>query len=128
MHCRVAIADDVAETRALYRAILDEHERIEVVAEAADGLEALAAVHEYAPDVLLLDLAMPEIDGLQVLRALAQDEAADTRVVMLSGYAYDTLGHLMLEHGAVAFLEKGVDPEVLCQTVLDAAIDRGRAT
>jgi len=120
MRCKVVIADDAEATRALFRAQLDGHEGIEVVAEAGNGVEALEAVSRHQPDVLLLDLAMPEMDGLQVLFALRADENHDVCVVVLSGYARDRMAPLVLEAGACAYLEKGVSAGVLTRTVLDA--------
>jgi DNA-binding NarL/FixJ family response regulator len=119
MRCKVVIADDAEATRALFRALLAEQDTIDVVAEAGNGVEALAAVRAHQPDVLLLDLAMPELDGLQVLLAL-QSEPVDTRVVVLSGFARDRMAPLVLESGATAYLEKGVSAQVLARAVLDA--------
>lgn len=120
MSCKVVIADDSEAVRLLFRATLDTHPDIEVLGEAANGVEALAAVHAHEPDVLVLDLSMPEMDGLQVLLAMRADESIGTRVVVLSGYARDRLAPIVLESGAVAYLEKGVAPDVLCRVVLDA--------
>src|SRR4051794_23924991 len=100
MSCKVVIADDSAAVRFLFRATLDAHEHIEVVGEAVNGVEALAAVQALEPDVLLLDLSMPEMDGLQVLLAMRSDDSIGTRVVVLSGYARDRLGPLVLDSGA----------------------------
>lgn len=119
MPCRVVIADDVDAVRALFRHVLEAHERIEVVAEAADGREAVAAVLEHRPDVLVTDLAMPVMDGLQALVEL-RERRVDTRVVVLTGFARDRLGPVVLEAGADAYLEKGATREVICRTVLEA--------
>ena len=126
MRCKVVIADDSAPVRRLCREMLGLDARIEVVAEAADGHEALAAVRAERPDVLVMDLAMPRMDGLQALLAL-RAEGLPTRVVVLSGYARDRLGPLILDSGAFAYLEKGVAAEVLCRTVLDAARQPARS-
>lgn len=119
MPCRVVIADDVDAVRALFRHVLEAHERIEVVAEAADGREAVEAVLEHRPDVLVTDLAMPVMDGLQALVEL-RERRVDTRVVVLTGFARDRLGPVVLEAGADAYLEKGATREVICRTVLEA--------
>ena len=117
--CRVVIADDAPGSRALFRTVLENDERIEVVGEAANGAEALAIVRSEAPDVLLCDLSMPVLDGLQTLLAL-RAESSPTRVVVLTGFSRDRLGPLVLDAGAVAYLEKGATPEVICRTVMDA--------
>ena len=119
MPCRVVIADDVEAARTLFRHALEMDGRIEVVAEASNGEEAVAAVLEHHPDVLLTDLAMPVMDGLQTMLAL-REQRSDTRVVVLTGFARDRLGPLVLDAGADAYLEKGASREVICRTVLDA--------
>lgn len=119
LRCRVVIADDIDAARALFRIGLEADGRIEVVGEATNGVEAVAAVLEHEPDVLLTDLAMPVMDGLQVLLEL-RTRRVPTRVVVLTGFARDRLGPLVLESGAVAYLEKGAPREVICRTVLDA--------
>ena len=119
MPCRVVIADDAEGVRSLTRELLNEHDDITVVGEAIDGVEAVAAVLAFHPDVLLLDLSMPRMDGLQVLFHLRAQET-DTRIVVLSGFARDRMGPLLLEAGASSYLEKGASPEVLRRAVLDA--------
>lgn len=118
VHCRVVIADDMDAARALFRHALAD-ERIEVVAEAVNGREAVAAVLDHEPDVLLTDLSMPVMDGLQVLLEL-RSRHTQTAVVVLTGFARDRLGPLVLDSGASAYLEKGASREVICRTVLDA--------
>lgn len=113
------IADDVDAARFLFRHALEADGRIDVVAEAANGAEAVEAVLEHDPDVLLTDLSMPVMDGLQVLLELRTRRLA-TKVVVLTGFARDRLGPLVLESGAAAYLEKGATREVICRTVLDA--------
>ena len=119
MACRVVIADDAPGARALFRAALEDHRRIRIVGEAANGEEALELVRRERPDVLLTDLAMPVMDGLQTLLAL-RAEGLPTRVVVLTGFGRDRLGPQVIDAGAAAYVEKGAAPEVICRTVLDA--------
>lgn len=117
--CRVVIADDAPGARALFRAVLDQDPRIAVVGEAENGAQAVELVRSEDADVLLCDLSMPVMDGLQALLEL-RAARSPTRVVVLTGFARDRLGPLVLESGAVAYLEKGASPEVICRTVVDA--------
>jgi len=117
--CRVFIADDVEALRVLWREFLEEDDDIEVVGEAGDGVAALDGVRETRPDVLLLDLSMPRLDGLEVIRSL-RAERVDTRVVVASGFAASRLASVALREGAVAYFEKGGSVDDLRGTVLDA--------
>lgn len=119
MSCRVYIADDVAALRVLWRQFLEEDDGVEVVGEAADGREALAGVAETRPDVLVLDLSMPHVDGLEVIARVVREHPG-TRVVVASGFAAARLGSLALELGAVGYFEKGGSAERLRQLVRDA--------
>jgi CheY-like chemotaxis protein len=101
---RVLVADDVDTLRMLVRLTLEPE--FAVVGEAADGVEALRLARELEPDVVVLDLNMPGLDGLQVLEAL-QAELPATRVVVLSGLAPDLVAGQALDLGAVRFVEKG---------------------
>ncbi|MDX6641077.1 MAG: hypothetical protein QOF12_2088 [Solirubrobacteraceae bacterium] len=106
MGCRILIADDVGDMRYLWRMILHEDPSLEVIGEASDGSEALAAVEALRPDVLLLDLAMPGVDGLQVLRSM-RAQHPQTRVVVASAFAAGRFEALVTELGAAAYFEKG---------------------
>ncbi len=119
MSCRVYIADDVASLRALWRVFLSEDPEVEVVGEAADGAEALDGVRATQPDVLLLDLSMPRVDGLEVIRTL-RDEGADVRILVASGFSAGRLAPVAMELGAVGYFEKGGSAEELRQAVADA--------
>jgi len=119
MPCRVFIADDVEGIRLLWQEFLEEHPEIEVVGQAGDGLAAVSGVHETAPDVLVLDLSMPKMDGLEVIRVL-KAEIPDVRIVVASGFAAGRMAPLALDLGATAYLEKGITADALRDTVLEA--------
>ncbi|MDQ0744397.1 DNA-binding NarL/FixJ family response regulator [Clavibacter sp. B3I6] len=118
MTIRVVIADDQAMVRAGFRMILDAQDGIEVVAEAADGVEALDAVRRLRPDVALLDIRMPRMDGLAVARALADDAV---QVVVVTTFDLDEYVHQALQHGAAGFLLKTAGPALLVEAVRAAA-------
>jgi DNA-binding NarL/FixJ family response regulator len=103
---RLAICDDVREFRELMRFGLDEDPEIVVVGEAADGLEAVEIVSKLRPDVVLLDLSMPKLDGLEVIQSL-RERAPSSRIIVLSGFAAARMEALVLERGATRYLEKG---------------------
>src|SRR4051794_26934101 len=103
---RVAICDDVREFRELLRFGLSEDREIEVVGEAADGLEAVSLVTALRPDVVLLDLSMPKLDGLEVIDLL-RERAPESRFVVISGFAAARMEPLVRDHGATDYLEKG---------------------
>jgi DNA-binding NarL/FixJ family response regulator len=105
--CRLVVADDVVYFRTLLRIALDP-ERFEIVAEAGDGREAIAAAGETKPDVILLDLSMPIMDGLQAIPAI-RELSPDTKILVLSGFDAHSMSTEALELGADAYLEKGVD-------------------
>ena len=104
---RLLIADDDAALRRLLRILLERDGRFDVVGEAVDGVEALELTEKHDPDVLLLDLAMPRLDGIGVLEQLH----GRTRpvVAVLTGFIEETLCRQVLDAGAVACLEKGPD-------------------
>jgi DNA-binding NarL/FixJ family response regulator len=115
----VVIADDLSATRKLVRAMLELDDHLEVVEEASDGIEAIASVISVDPDVLVLDLSMPNMDGLEVLVHL-QKVGARARVVVLSSHARDRMAPLVRNLGAAGYIEKGVAPDVLCRAVREA--------
>jgi len=117
---RVLVCDDVASFRALMRYTLQEDPEIEVVGEAADGMAAIAAAERLQPDVVLLDLTMPILDGLDAIPSLLQ-RAPGTRVVALSGWGADRMGEAAREQGAVAYLEKSDDVQAIRAAVRAAA-------
>ena len=115
---RVVLADDQALVRAGFRALLDAEPDIEVVAEAGDGDEALTAVRQHHPDVVLMDIRMPGTDGLAATRAIAGDErTAETRVVILTTFGVDEYVFEAIRAGASGFLVKDTEPAELVQAV-----------
>jgi DNA-binding NarL/FixJ family response regulator len=119
---RVVIADDQALVRGGFRLILATQPDLEVVAEAADGEEALAAVRRLRPDVALVDIRMPPPDGLEVTRRLAADSVS-TRIIVLTTFDLDAYVYEALGAGASGFLLKDVRPEDLVAAV--RAVVRG---
>jgi DNA-binding NarL/FixJ family response regulator len=109
---RVLLADDEAMVRAGVKAILASDDAIEVVAEAADGAAAVDAVHRHRPDVAVLDIRMPRMDGL-VAGAEIRRTAPDTAVVILTTFSEDAYIAKALGDGASGFLLKSGDPREL---------------
>ncbi|MFD8223075.1 response regulator [Streptomyces massasporeus] len=110
---RAVIADDQALVRTGFKMILAA-DGIEVTAEAADGAEAVAAVRRTRPDVVLMDIRMPEMDGIEATRRIIGDTGlAETRVVILTTYDLDHYVYAALTAGASGFLLKDVTPEHL---------------
>ena len=113
---RVVIADDQALVRGGFRLILEAQKDIEVVGEAANGREALALARELAPDVVLMDIRMPELDGLETTRRLLADDVAP-RVLMLTTFDEDEYVYDAMKSGASGFLLKDIAPERLAEAV-----------
>ena len=118
---RVFLVDDVGAFRALMRFTLEEDPRIQVVGEAGDGQEGITGVERLKPDVVLLDLAMPVLDGFEAM-PLIREASPDTTIVALSGFTAERMAQLCIENGAYAYLEKGEDATVIRDAVLEAAI------
>lgn len=122
MSIRVLVADDQEMVRAGFRMILDDAEDIEVVAEAADGATAVARALELRPDVCLMDIRMPQMDGLEATRRLAGPDVADPlRVVVVTTFDLDEYVHAALTNGAAGFLLKDAGPVLLLEAVRAAA-------
>ena len=116
---RVLIADDHAVVRQGLRTFLDLQADIDVVGEAADGEEAVAAAQEHAPDVILLDLAMPVLDGIGALRRL-RDTTPAARVIVLTSFGEDERLFTALRAGATGYLLKDVEPAELVRAIRTA--------
>jgi two-component system, NarL family, response regulator LiaR len=116
---RVLIADDHAVVRQGLRTFLDLQDDVDVVGEAADGEEAVAAAAQHAPDVILLDLVMPGLDGIGALRRL-RDAAPAARVIVLTSFGEDERLFTALRAGAVGFLLKDVEPAELVRAIRTA--------
>jgi DNA-binding NarL/FixJ family response regulator len=117
---RVLIADDQALVRGGFRLILEAQKDIQVVGEAADGREALALARELEPDVVLMDIRMPELDGLEAARRLVAD-GEGPRVLMLTTFGEDEYVYDAMKSGASGFLLKDIRPEQLAEAVRVAA-------
>jgi DNA-binding NarL/FixJ family response regulator len=113
---RVLIADDQALLRGGFRMILESQKDIEVVGEAADGREALEQARALEPDVVLMDIRMPELDGLEATRQLVGGEGAP-RVLILTTFDLDEYVYEAMKAGASGFLLKEVRPEQLADAV-----------
>jgi DNA-binding NarL/FixJ family response regulator len=123
---RVLLVDDQPLLRSGFRALLDVEDDIEVVAEAANGREALALARKHLPDVALIDIQMPVMDGIEVTRRIAADPALTRmHVVILTNYGLDEYVFHALRAGAAGFLVKDIEPEDFLHAVRVAA--RGEA-
>ncbi|MBB4933762.1 DNA-binding NarL/FixJ family response regulator [Lipingzhangella halophila] len=122
MAIRVLLADDQTMVRNGFRLILEAERDIDVVAEAGDGVTALRLARELRPDVSLLDIRMPGLDGLEVTSRLAGPQTTEPlRVVVVTTFDVDEYVHTALEGGAVGFLLKDAGPAMLIEAVRAAA-------
>ena len=115
---RVLLADDQMLVRAGFRVLLESAGDIVVIGEAANGGVAVALAREHTPDVVLMDLGMPEVDGVTATRLIAGDaRLAATKVVVLTTFDDDETVFAALRAGASGFLVKDIEPEELLQAV-----------
>jgi DNA-binding NarL/FixJ family response regulator len=114
---RVLIVDDQSLVRAGFRMILESELDVEVVGEAADGLEALELAGELAPDVILMDVRMPNVDGLEATRRLLDGKDDGPRVLILTTFDLDEYVYEALRVGASGFLLKDTPPEQLVEAI-----------
>ncbi len=115
---RALLVDDMDQLRQLIRLTLERSGRFEVVGEASNGREGITAAEALQPDMVLLDVSMPLMDGLEALPRIC-DVAPHATVVMLSGFSELRLGAEAAAGGAAAYLEKGLAPDALVRRLLD---------
>jgi DNA-binding NarL/FixJ family response regulator len=114
---RVLLVDDQALIRAGFRMILDAEEDIEVVGESADGTQAVDSVRRLRPDVVLMDIRMPEMDGIEATRLIAGGDGDRPKVLMLTTFDLDEYVYDALRAGASGFLLKDVPAEQLVEGI-----------
>jgi DNA-binding NarL/FixJ family response regulator len=119
----VLIADDQALVRGGLRMIIDAQQDMQVVGEAENGTEAIAASAELEPDVVLMDIRMPELDGIAATQHLAERGPTKTRVLMLTTFDEDQLVYEAMRAGASGFLLKSAPPARLAEAVRVIAAD-----
>ncbi|MET8943190.1 response regulator transcription factor [Streptomyces sp. NPDC004542] len=118
MTIRVVLADDQALLRGMLRLLVDNTPGMEVVGEATNGAEAVELAREQRADVVLMDIRMPEVDGLQATRMLTSDErTADVKVLILTTFEVDEYVAEAIRAGAGGFIGKGTDPEDLVRAI-----------
>lgn len=120
---RILIADDHQLVREGIRRILDEHDDFEIVGEASDGKQALQLVEEVQPDVILLDVAMPGLDGVETTRRLAKMKPA-TRVLIVTMYADEHHAARLLRMGALGYVVKDAAPSELAEAIRTVYSDK----
>ena len=126
MTIRVLVADDQTLVRAGFRALLDSEDGIEVVGEAVDGADAVAQARATRPDVVLMDIRMPKLDGLDATaRIVADPNLSGTKVLVLTTFELDEYVFGALRAGASGFLLKDVDPVALIDAVRLVADGQG---
>ena len=115
---RVVLADDQVLVRAGFRALLDAEPDVDVVGEASDGREAIELTRALVPDVVLMDVRMPELDGLSATRSIADDDAlTEVHIVILTTFEQDEYVFEALRAGASGFLVKDTEPADLVRAV-----------
>jgi DNA-binding NarL/FixJ family response regulator len=120
---RVLLADDTAEIRRLLRVNLELDGRFDIVGEAADGTEAVTLARSLRPDVVVLDLAMPVMDGLQAAPTIRRSSPG-SRILVLSGFDHSRMEARAREQGADGYLEKGIAFGKIAQVLVDLCRER----
>jgi DNA-binding NarL/FixJ family response regulator len=117
MTIKIVLADDQPLVRGGFRLILEAEEDVDVVGEASDGEEAVAVTRELQPDLVLMDVQMPKLDGLEATRRIAQDVGIRSRVLILTTFEQDDYVFEALRAGASGFMLKNAAPEELVRAV-----------
>jgi DNA-binding NarL/FixJ family response regulator len=117
---RLLLCDDAAQLRRLYCIVFEAEDDIVVVGEAADGSEGITAARQLLPDVVLLDIAMPVMDGLEAIPGI-RAASPDSAILMCTAMVDDRIRRRSIELGADGFIEKGHDPRELVEAVRTAA-------
>ena len=121
---RVVVVDDDSHLRDLFKMMLELEDGFEVVGEAGDGKAAISRVEECQPDLVMLDLEMPVMDGLEALPRILE-AAPRTKVVVVSGFPEDSLEARALAAGAVAYVSKGLSVAALVRQIASVVEDEG---
>jgi two-component system nitrate/nitrite response regulator NarL len=120
---RVLVADDHPAMRGALARLVSEHAALELVGQATDGDEAVEMIDALSPDVALLDVRMPKLDGLGLLRRLQAQERA-VRVLFISGYNDSAIIHEAISQGAAGFLTKDSEESEICDAIIEVACGR----
>jgi two-component system nitrate/nitrite response regulator NarL len=121
---RVVVADDHPAMRGALARLVHEHAHLELIGEAADGEQARILIDALRPDVALLDVRMPKLDGLALLRRLRHEHPA-VRVLLISGNDDSEIAHEAIGHGAAGFLSKHAEEPEICEAII--AVAEGRS-